>query len=129
MQSHSLKVWPSQFAALLTGEKRHEWRRNDRDFRIGDELELYEFDPHPNRCEDGYTGRKWMCRITYLSENFGVPDGWCVLSISQGNLVFDCPWCGHEGQPKVVEDEEEGPQLGCSNPKECAYIFPDSTRG
>ena len=77
MNSHELKTWPSQFQAVLDGKKRHEWRKNDRDFQVSDELILCEYQPW-----DGlYTGRKIHCLVTWLTEGFGVPAGWCCMTI------------------------------------------------
>lgn len=79
MKSHELKVWPTQFRALLAGSKTHEWRRNDRDFAVGDELILEEYDP--SETDEPYTGRKLWAIVTWLTEGFGVPPGWCVMSV------------------------------------------------
>jgi hypothetical protein len=40
---HDLKCWPEPFAAILSGEKRHEIRRDDRGFKVGDVLRLREY--------------------------------------------------------------------------------------
>ena len=80
MKSHELKVWPTQFAALLAGTKTHEWRRNDRHFAGGDELILEEYDPAGDDMER-YTGRKLWAIVTWLTEGFGVPAGWCCMSV------------------------------------------------
>lgn len=44
---HELKTWPEPFAAILSGEKRHEVRKNDRGFKVGDVLHLREWKARP----------------------------------------------------------------------------------
>lgn len=46
MKTHILKTHPDPFAAVLSGEKRHEIRVDDRGFAVGDVLELREWVPH-----------------------------------------------------------------------------------
>lgn len=81
---HDLKVWPEYFDALAHG-KRFEVRKNDRDFKPGDELLLREYSPGP----DEYTGRKMTVTVTYMLSGddpmgyaFGIRSGFCVLGIS-----------------------------------------------
>lgn len=97
-QTHELKTWPSQFRALQSGAKLAEFRKNDRDFRVDDELVLREWippgrpngeshahydddDPYPGR----YTGNQVSARVThavYGDESlFGIPPGYVMLSI------------------------------------------------
>jgi uncharacterized protein DUF3850 len=82
---HTLKSWPQFFELVLSGEKTHDLRRNDRDFRVGDLLRLQEFDVDGR----GYTGRQLTVTITYitsadypcaLSSGALHPD-FCILSI------------------------------------------------
>ncbi|MFA5381985.1 MAG: DUF3850 domain-containing protein [Candidatus Micrarchaeia archaeon] len=76
---HSLKTWPEFFQLTLNGKKKFELRRNDRDYRVGDELLLKEWDPevYRGRCEIGfsddeesvqfsYTGREVIVRVNYI---------------------------------------------------------------
>lgn len=46
---HDLKCWPGSFEAIMHGEKTFEYRKNDRDFQVGDVLILHEFIP-PSLC-------------------------------------------------------------------------------
>ena len=81
---HDLKTWPDAFAAILDGRKPFEWRKNDRDFRVGDVLRLREWAPDADGAApvSGYTGRVVERRVSYvLADRFGVPDGYCVMSI------------------------------------------------
>ena len=79
MSVHLLKIWPDQFDALLLGLKTHEFRKDDRGFKVGDELILKEFNPETER----YTGRVRRRTITYIGrDGFGIPDGYAVLSIA-----------------------------------------------
>ncbi len=107
---HELRTWPRSFQAVLDGDKRYEFRKNDRNFQIGDVLFLREWEPdHEGACSfDGpfgtplcdmrcsrcqraaheemsgtYTGRSLRAKVTYLTPSgaFGVPDGHCVLGI------------------------------------------------
>lgn len=81
---HVLKTWPEPYAALtanVRGEhaKTHEVRRSDRDYRVGDVLELCEFFPE----RDAYSGRRWWMEITYITQGgtFGLPPDLCVMSV------------------------------------------------
>ncbi len=76
---HELKTWPEPFEEILRGRKRHEVRRADRPFAVGDELRLREWDPAWSR----YTGRELSVRVTYLSPGgtWGLPADLCVMSV------------------------------------------------
>ncbi len=85
--THALKCWTVFYAEIAEGRKRHDLRRStDRDFRMGDRLRLFEFDPVRER----YTGREQTVIVTYitsadlpcaLSEEALNPD-FCILSIA-----------------------------------------------
>jgi hypothetical protein len=61
-QLHDLKTWPEMFAAVASGEKTAEIRRNDRNFAVGDWLDLGEFDPETRV----YTGRSLLVEVTHI---------------------------------------------------------------
>jgi hypothetical protein len=53
--THELKCWPEFFQAILSGSKTFEARRDDRNFKVGDNLVLKEWTPadsiHSNEWE------------------------------------------------------------------------------
>jgi hypothetical protein len=99
MPMHKLKTWPEPFKALLDGLKTYEVRHNDRNFHVGDELQLCEWSPVPFRnqygteCDDGYTGRIARFLVVYMTAGgrFGLPDDLCVMAIRP---LFVCERCG-----------------------------------
>ena len=81
MTRHELKTWPKYFAAVRSGQKRFEIRRNDRDFKVGDILVLREFDPD----SETYTGPVEERQITFLlsEEDYGVIHGFVVIGFGE----------------------------------------------
>jgi len=81
MAIHKLKTWEKYFKDVLSGLKNFELRKNDRNFKIGDELILEEYISE----SDFYTGRILHRRIDYILEggNFGLENGFVILSISK----------------------------------------------
>lgn len=75
---HELKADSFPFQAVLDGVKNFEFRKNDRDYKVGDVLFLREID-----FDKQYTGRNSMVQVTFIlyDKSYGVPDGYCVMSI------------------------------------------------
>ena len=74
---HDLKILPQYFEAVKTGKKKFELRKNDRDYKVGDEIHLEEWEP-----AGGYTGRDIVKEITYVLKDcgrFGLKDGYCII--------------------------------------------------
>jgi hypothetical protein len=112
MKLIELKIWPMFFQAVLEGRKPFEIRKNDREFKTGDELMLREWDPDKadsmfkerwqkmsteaqtveaeealwvemkERC---YTGRALRRQITY------VIGGQAIEGLQQGYVVLGIP--------------------------------------
>jgi hypothetical protein len=86
---HRVKSWPEQFRAALTGRKRFEIRRDDRNYQTGDTIELLEYTPNlqqldlvPGGGQPGsFTGRAAMFVIGYISRGGPVPAGWCAFDL------------------------------------------------
>lgn len=77
--THHLKSWPEHYEAVDRGEKTHEVRVFDRDFRVGDSLMLQKWDPHVER----YMGPCRLVDITHITKpgTFSLPRNTGVLSI------------------------------------------------
>ena len=73
---HELKIAPEYFEKVLSKEKTFECRYNDRNYQIGDILNLNEYQ------NQKYTGRSISVEITYILENFeGLKENFVILSI------------------------------------------------
>ena len=72
--THQIKLGSEFFDDAAAGRKNFELRKNDRNYKEGDVLEMEE-------VKDGKkTGRKCSKRIVYMMENFeGLEDGYCIL--------------------------------------------------
>lgn len=75
---HELKTWPLYFGAVKSGRKTFELRRDDRNFTVGDELQLREWDPETGR----YTGDEVRVVVTYRTIAF-MPSGYVALGIAR----------------------------------------------
>lgn len=85
MTMHILKLNYKYFDAVNNGIKTFEVRKNDRDFKLGDTLKLYEVDDEGNFIESYHKIRMIVVAVTYIltHDDFpsGVPEGYVVMSI------------------------------------------------
>ncbi|GAS96637.1 ASC-1 homology domain protein [Mycolicibacterium canariasense] len=85
VRTHDLKSWSRFFRPIIAGERAHELRRNDRDYRVGDRVLLREYDPSSQTytgsfCEavvTSITSRDVPCAVSDQGLN---PD-FCILSV------------------------------------------------
>jgi hypothetical protein len=99
---HDLKCWPAYFRGIADGTKPFELRFNDRDFLVGDELLLREYDPDTAT----YTGRAYRKRITYMLRQSlvgGLQDGWCILGFGNYEAAAEDPALAPQPEPKEPE--------------------------
>lgn len=88
MKSHKLKTDPDVFQATWDGNKNFEIRLNDRDFKVGHELDLLETKYTGEEMKQGkpleYTGRTLGVEVSYILEGpiYGLADGWVIMDIS-----------------------------------------------
>ncbi|SDD27916.1 protein of unknown function [Paenibacillus sp. UNCCL117] len=76
MKEHRLKTWPEYFQAVVDGSKTFEIRENDRDYQVGDNLLLLEWDPKVEK----YTGDLISRKVTYMTD-FAQRPGFVVMGI------------------------------------------------
>ena len=75
MKIHELKILPEYFEAVKTGIKKFECRINDRDYKVGDILDLKEWDGN-------YTSNHLRVKVTYmLSDTQYVKNNNVIMSI------------------------------------------------
>lgn len=72
---HTLRSWAYLYRSMITGQKKHDLRLNDRDYKVGDVCLMQEFDNTLGQ----YTGREARFVITYITGRDGVP---CAVSSS-----------------------------------------------
>lgn len=114
---HELKCWPNQFDALLCEVKGHEVRKRDRDFRIGDHLDLREWKPtycerdrdqHGHRAlvakQGEYTGRRILVEVGWITEagTFGLPADVCVMTVWLVTVMQDKKQGVDHGEVRAV---------------------------
>jgi len=88
---HELKTWEEYFKALWEGHKTFEVREDDRNFEVGDMLDLKEYD----HIKDSFSGRYIRAEITYKLNggSFGIEKGYCVLGLNDP-VLFDSNMIG-----------------------------------
>lgn len=68
---HELKIWPVYYERVANGSKTFEVRRNDRNFQMGDEVILREWDPDPINPTDMTSSPKGFTSSKPLNFNVG----------------------------------------------------------
>ncbi|PQY52711.1 DUF3850 domain-containing protein [Cronobacter sakazakii] len=77
--THNLKIWPEHYSAVCAGVKRAELRKNDRDYRAGDTLDLCEWDKH----DESFTGEFISVTVTHVADVGEWMPGYVLLSIER----------------------------------------------
>lgn len=83
MKIHELKSWAGEFYLIRNGEKRATLRVDDRAFKVGDILDLHEFNP---QCPEYESPHHLNAQITHI-QRCGeppldeLPEGWVMLSL------------------------------------------------
>ena len=79
---HELKTIQPFFEEVWCNRKTFELRRNDRGFKVGDILKLFEYDIETNK----YSGRYCFVEVISILENFpGIQSDYCIMSIRMKN--------------------------------------------
>lgn len=79
---HSLKTWPEYFQAIDSGLKTFEIRRDDREYNVGDLLNLREWDADKQEFTNS---PPLLRRVTYIMRgfDFGLRPGFVALGIEK----------------------------------------------
>ncbi|EPE3165463.1 DUF3850 domain-containing protein [Cronobacter sakazakii] len=75
--THNLKICPEHYSAVCAGVKRAELRKNDRDYRAGDTLDLCEWD----KDDESFTGNYISVTVTHVADVGEWMPGYVLLSI------------------------------------------------
>ena len=77
MRIHDLKIAPPYYAAVVSGDKTFEVRYNDRDYQVGDILNLNEY------LAGNFTGRGITKQITYMLDDADYcKEGFIILALA-----------------------------------------------
>ncbi|EPT7034306.1 DUF3850 domain-containing protein [Cronobacter malonaticus] len=98
--THNLKIWPEHYSAICTGVKRAELRKNDRDYRPGDTLDLCEWD----KDDESFTGEFISVTVTHVADVGEWMPGYVLLSIERA--------LRERAEPVAVLDIQSGRQDG-----------------
>lgn len=107
---HTLKCVLEPFQKKWEGNKNWEFRKNDRDYKVGDILIEQEYNPTDN----SFTGREIKEKVVYiLYEGFGIPEGHCIMSTKilekyeNQEEAFALKWIDFENSVKSKKSEIE----------------------
>lgn len=78
--THQLKIEEQYLENLISGKKKSEVRRNDRDYQIGDVLD---FTAHARNYFDGFRFKRCEFKIMHIHSGLGMQQGYVVLSVEQ----------------------------------------------
>lgn len=76
--THELKVLSEYYWKIPCEKKTFELRKDDRDYKVGDILDLKEWDG------EKFTGHHVRREITYILRNckqYGLEDGYCIIGM------------------------------------------------
>ncbi|MGN4128047.1 DUF3850 domain-containing protein [Lysinibacillus sphaericus] len=80
-QVHELKILNEYFEGVNEGVKTFEIRKNDRNFQVGDFLQLKEF------TGEQFTGREILQQVTFMTD-YEQKEGYVVMSIQSVPISF-----------------------------------------
>nr|WP_305961298.1 MULTISPECIES: DUF3850 domain-containing protein [unclassified Pantoea] len=72
-----MKIWPEHYQDVISGMKRAELRKNDRDYSVGDSLMLKEYQPK----NGNFTGSEVHVVVTHITDVSDWLPGYVMLSV------------------------------------------------
>lgn len=94
-KTHELKCVLEPFQMKWDRKKLWEFRKNDRDFQVGDTLWEREYNPENNT----YTGREIWEEVLYIIKgpDYGVPEGFAIMSTRISGYI------DHNFEPLLIQ--------------------------
>lgn len=85
---HRLKTLQPYYNEVLFGRKTFELRKNDRDFQVGDRLDLFEGDEQVDNINIRENKNHIHVYINYKLEGgiYGLEKGYCILGITYDEI-------------------------------------------
>lgn len=80
MKKYIIKILPEYFKEVKSGRKKFEIRKDDRDYEVGDTVQLAEYDGQR------FTGDSIEVQISYVlrdCQQYGLTEGWCIFCWQQ----------------------------------------------
>lgn len=74
---HELKILPEYYEAVKSGLKRFELRKNDRDYRVGDQIRFREWDG--KNYTENTIGSFVIKYVLKDCPEYGLMDGYCII--------------------------------------------------
>jgi hypothetical protein len=91
---HELKCWPGPYSEIVSGDKKYEIRKADRDFQVADFILLRCWDPDKEEYTGGYT----TLFIEHITQGgrWGLPQDVCILGVRATSMKINptCLGCG-----------------------------------
>lgn len=84
MTDHQLKINTYWFLEIINYHKNWEIRKNDRDFKVGDWLILFEYN-----VSGGYTGKSIACEVIGVHKSSFVNPDMVILSLGEPEEIAD----------------------------------------
>lgn len=80
---HELKTWPEYYRAIRDNIKKFEFRVNDRNFKVGDELILREYEPFSESYTERDKNEYIHCYVLYILPVItDPPTNYVIMSIT-----------------------------------------------
>lgn len=106
----NLKIYPEYFQDILEGKKTFEIRKNDRNYQVGDILNLKEYYNEAYTSEPYYSGRELKVKVTYIldNESYLQPDYICMgfeklQDIKQNNNLLNVEFENIESHDRFIK--------------------------
>lgn len=107
-----VKIHPQPFADMAAGKLTANVRKNDRDYQVGDQVLLEEFNPDTKE----YTGKMLGTLVTNVLTGYGLPEGYALVSFGRlyptpDQRSFDAWWAS---QADIDEPAPSHRSLACA---------------